>query len=271
MKIKGILLILILFLAAVSAGFFYLKINKNTSASTTNTTKAQEAKVTKTQENTSNAEDLIVSPQIPKDKVFVESATLQKDGFLVARQMDDGQLSQVIEMSQPLKAGTHKNVTINLGSADVTNKELIVMIYEDYADDGVFNDLDMPALNENGNMIARYVKTGKPLPTSITEADSSGMSMPGMKAMAKVAYTGKGFSPEKIEVSAGDMVEFVNKSNEDMWVASAPHAAHTDLPTFDQFRAYKKGAIYRYVFKKKGTWAYHDHLNPQVGGVVTVK
>jgi plastocyanin len=234
--------------------------------------KAQET-ISEKQESNSNAKDLIVAPQTPTDKVIVESSTLQKDGFLVVRQMDDGQLSQVIEMSQPLKTGMYKNIPINLGSADIANKELIVMIYEDYANDSVFNDLDMPALNENGNMTARYVKTGKPLPSTITEGESVGAmahNMAGMKSMAKVRYTDKGFTPNKIEVEIGSMVEFINASSMDMWVASVPHPAHSKLPTFDQFRLYKKGAIYRYVFDKKGTWEYHDHINPTAGGVVTV-
>lgn len=261
MKVKGTLLVIIIFVAIVSAGFFFFKTKKATTAN---------KNVINAQENNANLGDLIVAPQMPTDKVMVESATLQKDGFVVVRQVDDGKVSQIIEMSQPLKKGTHKNIQINLGSADVANKELIVMIYEDYADDSVFNDLDMPALNKDGLMIARFVKTGKPLPASMTEADMPAMNMPGMKAMVKVRYTDKGFVPAKIEVKVGDMVEFINESSVDMWVASVPHPAHTKLPSFDQFRIYKKGAIYRYVFNKKGTWEYHDHINPSTGGVVIV-
>lgn len=262
---KRVFFVLTLLLVLVPAVFIYMKVNDKE-------IKAQETTPDK-KESQVNSGDLVVSPQTPQDKVTVESATLQKNGFLVVRQMDDGQLSQVIEMSQPLTAGTHKNIPINLGSAEVTNKELIVMIYEDYANDKVFNDLDMPALNENGNMTARYLKTGKPLPSTITEGEAVGAmahNMAGMKSMAKVRYTDKGFTPNKIDVEAGSMVEFINASNMDMWVASVPHPQHSKLPTFDQFRLYKKGAIYRYVFDKKGTWEYHDHINPTAGGVVVV-
>lgn len=257
MKFKVILPILVLFLVVISAGFIYVRTNHNS-------TKAYVSK--------SDSENLKVIPQTPGDQVVVDSATLNKDGFLVVREIDGGQLSQVVEMSQPLKTGRHKNVPINLGNADIANKELIVMIYEDYAKDGIFNDLDMPALNENGNMTAAYVKTGKPLPTSITEGESAGMThdMAGMKTMAKVRYTYKGFVPNKVEVPVGSTVEFINESGTDMWVASIPHPAHSKLPTFDQFKLYKKGAIYRYVFDKKGTWEYHDHIKPTLGGIVKV-
>lgn len=216
---------------------------------------------------------LTITPQTPSDKVKVDSATLSKDGFLVVRQMEGDKLSQVVEMSKPLNAGTHKNITIPLGSSDVSSTELIVMIYEDYDNDDVFNDLDMPALNDEGMMTAVYVKTGEPLPASIVEADSTMPvhSMPGMKGMVKVRYTDSGFVPENVVVEKGSMVEFINESSTQMWVASAPHPSHQILPTFDQFKPTKKGSIYRYTFDKPGEWEYHDHINPSRGGTITVQ
>jgi plastocyanin len=264
MKKKGIVAVFVLIvLTLLIGGINWLR--------NTNSSKAQEINSLK-KTDMSKLDDLIVTPQNPTDKVIVKSAKLDKNGFLVVRQMDDGKLSQVIEMSKPLKIGAHKDITINLGNADIKNKELIVMIYEDYSSDQIFNDFDMPALNENGNMTARYVKTGKPLPTNITEGDSAGMAhnMPGMKTMAKIIYSDKGFAPDTVNVPVGSTVEFVNQSNMDMWVASMSHPSHTILPTFDQFRGYKKGAIYRYVFDKKGTWEYHDHISPSFGGKIVV-
>lgn len=266
MKSLRLFIVLGIFLAITGSAVFIF-LNKSKSSSN-----AKQSRTTEEQASNQTTENLVVTPQTPKDKVNVASAILQKNGFLVVRQMDDGKLSQVIEMSQPLKKGVHKNIPISLGNADVPKQNLIVMIYEDYANDSTFNDLDMPAIDENGFMTARYVETGKPLPTSITEGESAGMAhkMAGMKTMAKVRYTDKGFVPDKVEVPEGSTVEFINESSTDMWVASMSHPAHTILPTFDQFRAYKKGAIYRYVFEKKGAWEFHDHINPARGGVVNV-
>jgi plastocyanin len=205
---------------------------------------------------------------------MIKSATLSKNGFLVVRKIDGKQLSQVVEISAPMKAGTHQNVKINLGGADISNSQLIVMIYDDYANDQAFNDLDLPSVDSNGNMTARYVKTGEPLPKSITEAEPSGMvmdpNMPGMKHVILVRYSGKVFSPNEITVPVGSVVQFINESDIPMWIASTPHPQHTDLPTFDQFKPYGKGAVYRYVFDKKGHWGFHDHINPSVGGMVVV-
>ena len=216
--------------------------------------------------------DLIVSPQIPTDTVIVDRVAMAVNGYLVARGIEGGRLGQVIEISKYLEKGQHENVQIPLGDF-YNGEELIVMIYEDEGDK-VFNDIDLPALDKEGRMIARSVKTGEPLPTSITEADGSGMpahTMPGAPAMVKVRYTDNGFAPSKIEVSTGTMVEFANESNIEMWVASDVHPSHEKLPTFDQFRSFKKGGLYRYVFDKAGTWEYHDHISPSLVGVVTVK
>jgi len=262
MKFKGIFLVLVLILIVAVVGFLFSIINANNTREK-NTLRNKESKV--------STDNLIVFPQAPKDKVVADSVTLSKNGFLVLRQIEDGKLSQIVEMSEPLAAGTHKNIPISFGTADVGNSELIIMIYEDYANDEIFNDLDMPALDENGNMIARYVATGKPIPSTLAEGDTSDgmMNMPGMKSMVKVSLTDEGFDPEKVEIEVGDMVEFINESNSDMWVASNPHPAHTKLPTFDEFRTVKTGGRYRYTFDKKGTWEYHNHVG-EVGGIVIV-
>lgn len=259
-NIKKVSIIFLFLLAIILIS--YLVINKNNIQ--------KESLITNTKSGTSSA-NLIVSPQNSKEKVVVDSATLGKNGFLVLRQVDDGKLSQIVEMSEPLTAGTHEDVPIFFGTADVGNSELIVMIYEDYADDVIFNDLDMPALDENGNMTAKYVKTGKPISSTMAEGDSSDgmMNMPGMKSMAKVKFTNKGFVPEKITIEVGSMVEFINESSTDMWVASNPHPAHSKLPTFDEFKTVKTGGRYRYTFDKKGTWEYHNHVGSG-GGIIIV-
>jgi plastocyanin len=264
MKKRSTLILLLLFLfivGAIVAGYF-----------AKNSISLNKSEIKKSQKENVASKDLIkISPQKVTDSVFIDSATISKNGFVVVREVNDSKVSQVIEMSRPLKVGLNKDIKINLGNADVKNKELVVMLYEDYGNDGIFNDLDMPLLDSEGITTANFISTGEKVPSEMTEAEMEGMNMPGMKAMVKVRYTNKGFSPDKINIKVGDMVEFVNESDTQMWAASMPHPQHSKLPTFDQFKAYKKGAIYRYVFDKKGTWEYHDHLNPSAGGVVNVE
>lgn len=260
---KVIFIIVILFFAIAASGFLYFTVNKNG-------TEAQENSRTKVQQSNSSLQDLVVAPQKPTDKVIVEKVTLKKAGFLALREMEGGTLSQIVEISTALKAGTHTDVEIPLNNVDITDKDLIVMVYEDQENDQVFNDLEIPAVNEKGSLIARYVKTGAPLPENLVEGNTSDMPAHSMEGMVTVKYTDNGFTPDKIEINEGDMVEFRNESSMNMWVASANHPAHEKLPTFDQFRAFTKGSVYRYVFKKTGSWEYHDHINPSLGGVVVV-
>lgn len=56
-----------------------------------------------------------------------------------------------------------------------------------------------------------------------------------------------------------------------MWVASDPHPQHSDLPEFDSLKAIPQGESYLYTFTQKGTWGYHDHLNPSALGTIVVE
>lgn len=214
---------------------------------------------------TLNAEKLLVSPQEAQTSVTIDSVTLAQSGFVILRSSDGKRLSQVIEMSQYLEPGEYKNITIELGDFYEYKPEdqLIAMIYHDEGDK-TFNELDQPAVNSP----AVFIKTGRPVPPSIfNEQVIAG----GGTGMATVRYTDSGFQPAKISVSAGTMVEFINQSNNVMWVASNVHPEHEILPTFDQFKTVGKGESYMYVFDKKGSWEYHDHISPAFEGVINVE
>lgn len=88
---------------------------------------------------------------------------------------------------------------------------------------------------------------------------------------ASVEYTENGFNPKNITVKAGTKVIWINKDSDEMWVASAPHPQHTDLPGFDALKGYKTGEAYSYTFTKVGNWKYHNHLSPSNFGVVIVE
>ena len=77
-----------------------------------------------------------------------------------------------------------------------------------------------------------------------------------------IAYTDTGFSPQSITVKPGTTVTFVNQSSTDMWIASAVHPTHLELPGFDQLKGGPKGSTYSFTFEDVGTWRFHDHLNP---------
>lgn len=111
-------------------------------------------------------------------------------------------------------------------------------------------------------------ETVRPSPTEAvpTVATTSGKTT----QKTTVEYANKGFTPKSITVKIGTTIVWVNKGKGQMWVASAPHPAHTDLPGFDQLKSASSGGTYSYTFTKVGNWKYHSHVNPSDTGVVVV-
>lgn len=85
-----------------------------------------------------------------------------------------------------------------------------------------------------------------------------------------VEYTDKGYIPSVLEVSSGETVTFINKSNRSMWVASDNHPTHSIYPEFDQKGTSRSEESYSFKFERVGEWSYHDHLNPRATGTVRV-
>lgn len=86
-----------------------------------------------------------------------------------------------------------------------------------------------------------------------------------------VEHKDEAFVPKSITVKVGTAVTWINQEDDPMWVASAAHPTHQELAGFDQLSSVGKGGTYSYTFTKKGTWKYHNHLQPSHTGVVVVE
>ena len=100
-----------------------------------------------------------------------------------------------------------------------------------------------------------------------------------------VTYTNQGFSPQILEIEAGETVTFQNKSSIPFWPASALHPTHKSYPgsdivkcgtgdeenIFDACRNLTTGESYMFTFLETGEWGYHDHLNASRFGKIIVK
>lgn len=88
---------------------------------------------------------------------------------------------------------------------------------------------------------------------------------------SRIIYrTDKGFEPSFLIVFPGTSVTFVNKTSRDFWPASDLHPSHTAYSGFDPRRAIGEGGSWQFRFAKTGSWAFHDHLDPEVQGSITV-
>lgn len=86
----------------------------------------------------------------------------------------------------------------------------------------------------------------------------------------EVSLSENGFVPNVLTVRVGTTITWTNNSSKNMWVASALHPTHQELPGFDQLKAVGKGGQYSYEFTKVGTWKYHNHQDPLITGTVIV-
>lgn len=217
--------------------------------------------------------ELDIEAQTINDSVSITRANLTEPGFIVLREVIESKLGQIVEISQYLEAGEHTDIKISVGDFYDGTNELMAVIYKDVGSDKVFNDLDTPMVDANSTIVARFVKTGEEVPASFLQPSTNsqlGHTMGNMK-METVRYTNDGFVPTQLDIQVGTMVQFVNESDTDMWVASNVHPTHDILPTFDQFGTTEKGGVYRYVFDKAGDWEYHDHINAAFEGVIRVQ
>ncbi len=73
----------------------------------------------------------------------------------------------------------------------------------------------------------------------------------------------KGFSPERLEITQGQTVEFENIGTEPHWPASNIHPTHEIYSEFDPKAAISPGETWKFTFDKPGLWRCHDHLNPE--------
>ncbi len=85
-----------------------------------------------------------------------------------------------------------------------------------------------------------------------------------------VLYSADGFLPASVTIKPGEKIVFRNQSDVSMWVASDPHPVHSSYQEFDALKGYSAGEQYSFTFMQKGTWTYHNHLNPSHVGTIMV-
>ncbi len=149
----------------------------------------------------------------------------------------------------------------------------------------------MPAMSDDGTPAAADVvddananttQSGTPSDTTANAGVTVGATT-GAAMSATVNYNGDAFSPSTVTIAKGGTVTFVSTAK-DMWVASNPHPQHTAYdgttrsahcaagysgPTpFDQCAV---GGSYSFTFDKTGSWGFHNHMNPGLGGTVIVQ
>lgn len=108
---------------------------------------------------------------------------------------------------------------------------------------------------------------------TITEQSASPAESASPSAMMEsvvVTITDSGFSPSAATVKVGESVTWINKGSTKHTVDSAVHPTHQVYPRLN-LGAINPGESKTLSFPDAGTFKYHDHLNPQFTGSVTVQ
>lgn len=100
-----------------------------------------------------------------------------------------------------------------------------------------------------------------------------------------IKISSSGFLLSSININQNDRIVFVNEDNDKHWPASDVHPTHRVYPgsdiskcqtpqsskIFDSCHGLIFGERFEFVFNEKGSWNYHDHLNPSLKGTINVK
>lgn len=90
------------------------------------------------------------------------------------------------------------------------------------------------------------------------------------QATATITYSDSGFSPSLTTVKAGDTVAIKNTSSGDLQFDSDPHPVHTD-DTELNVGTVAPGQTSTFTVTTKGTFGFHNHLNPGDKASITIQ
>lgn len=138
------------------------------------------------------------------------------------------------------------------------------------------------ALVAGGVVFAMNKKDKKPSSTtSTTDTNQAASTTPSNSTTnnttgsttseeATITYSNDGFSPSTLTVKSGTRITIKNTSDHDMQFDSDPHPVHT-ADTELNVDMVGAGQTATFTVTKKGTFGYHNHLNPNQTGTIVVQ
>lgn len=85
-----------------------------------------------------------------------------------------------------------------------------------------------------------------------------------------VVLTEDGFEPDTLNIDLGDTVLFRSEAGGQFWPASNLHPTHSIYSEFDPKRPLESSETWQFTFEREGVFEFHDHLKPNMTGVITV-
>jgi plastocyanin len=111
---------------------------------------------------------------------------------------------------------------------------------------------------------------GRNTSTTTNSKSSNASSTTPTGQETTITYSDSGFSPNKVTVHSGDKVTIKNSSSHGVQFDSDPHPIHTNNPELNVGEV-DGGEQMSFTVDKKGTFGYHNHLNPAQTGTIIVE
>jgi plastocyanin len=111
--------------------------------------------------------------------------------------------------------------------------------------------------------------TSTPTPPNSNSNQTTSEAAPDAVAAETITYTNDGFSPATVTAKVGDTIRIVNQSGDPLEFSSNNHPTHRENPELNMptIQAGDDGML---KVTKVGEWGYHNHLNTQHVGKLTV-
>lgn len=87
----------------------------------------------------------------------------------------------------------------------------------------------------------------------------------------QIVYHDHGFSPPALRVPAGSEVTLKNESSKQLQFSSDPYPGATNNPELNSDIILQPGETQEMIIAHRGTWGYHNHLNPDHSGLLVVE
>ena len=99
---------------------------------------------------------------------------------------------------------------------------------------------------------------------------TSSQSSSSSQSADTITFDGSSFSPASLTVKSGTTITIKNTSSDDLAFDSNPHPVHTDDTQLNMGDV-APGQSKTFTVTKTGTFGYHDHLDPGLGGSITIQ
>jgi len=207
------------------------------------------------------------------NNLLIKSVTLKSAGFVAIQEEANGKPFNLIG-SAFLEPGIYDDSSFIVIRKTKTGEKLFVSVYVDDGD-GQFNpSSDTLARDDNGAPVMAEIEITGEKPVSPASIDDAVVPAAPAAPKAKevtISITASGFDPAEVSIKAGDKVTWINKDTIEHWVASDVHPTHQICPTLNSLSGLGPSESFSVILSDVKTCPYHDHLNPQLTGKVTIE